>query len=79
MLASLAETIAAWKFKGFQMKKIRPPTTLNNSLSPKLEEHKSNIRIEFKGSCLKQDKAMFPPNNPVNLFVNYESDGWPQD
>ena len=33
------------------------PTTANNSLSPKLKWHNSRMRVEFKGSCLTQDKV----------------------
>ena len=36
----------------------------------------STIRLEFKGSCLKQDKITFTPNIAVNLFVVYELDRW---
>ena len=32
----------------------------------------SRIRSEFKGSCLKQDKSPFTPNNVVNLNIVYE-------
>ena len=39
----------------------------------------SRIRIEFKGSCLKQDKITFTPYNVVNLFIVYELDRWSQD
>ena len=49
--------------------KIRPPTTSNTSLSPKLKWLNSKIRVEFKGVCLKQDKVTFTPNNIVNLFI----------
>ena len=36
------------------------------------------MRLKFTGSCLKQDKASFTPNN-VNLFIVYELDRWSQD
>ena len=36
------------------------------------------MRLKFTGSCLKQDKASFTPNN-VNLFIVYELDRWLQD
>ena len=29
----------------------------------------SRIRLEFKGSCLKQGTAPFTPNNVVNSFI----------
>ena len=38
----------------------------------------SKMRLKFTGSCLKQDKASFTPNN-VNLFIVYELDRWSQD
>ena len=40
----------------------------------------SKIRLESKGSCLKQDKVTFTPNNVINsnnvinLFIVYELD-----
>ena len=39
----------------------------------------SRIRLEFKGNCLKQDKAPFTPNNVVNLFIVYELYRWSKD
>ena len=39
----------------------------------------SRIRLEFKRSYLKQNKAHFTPNNVVNLFIMYELDRWSQD
>ena len=38
----------------------------------------SRIRLRFKGSCFKQDKA-FTLKNVVILFTVYELDGWSQD
>ena len=34
------------------------------------------IRIEFKRSCLKQDKVTFNPNSLINLFFVYELNRW---
>ena len=39
----------------------------------------SRIKLEFKRSCLKQDKAPFTPNNVVNLYIVYELNIWSQD
>ena len=40
----------------------------------------SRIRLEFKGSSLKQeDKAACTPENVVNCFIFYELDSWPWD
>ena len=57
--------------------KINACYTSNHRLSPKLVwMNNSRIKLEFKGSCLKQDKATFTPNNVVNLFIVYELDTW---
>ena len=53
MPAGLTEIIIAWQPKRLPNEKVRSPTSSNNSLAPKLKWHNSNIRIEFKGSCLK--------------------------
>ena len=39
----------------------------------------SRIKLEFKGSCLKQNKEPFVPNNVVNLYIVYELNTWSQD
>ena len=79
MPTGLAKTIAAWKSKGLPNEKKKSPTKSNNSLSAKPKWHNSKIRVEFKGSCLKQDKATFTQNNVVNLFIVYELNRWSQD
>ena len=39
----------------------------------------SRIKLEFKESCLKQDKASFTPKHVVNLYIVYELNIWSQD
>ena len=40
----------------------------------------SERRLKFKESCLKQEhKALFTPNNVINLSIVYELDGWSRD
>ena len=39
----------------------------------------SRIRLEFKGSSLKQDKSPFTPNIVVKLYIVYELNIWSQD
>ena len=36
------------------------------------------MRVEFKGSCLKQDKVTYTPSDGVNLSTAYELDRWLQ-
>ena len=74
---SFSNTISGWESKGLSNEKITPPFTLNKSLSPKLLwMNKSRIKLEFKGSCLKEGKAVFTPKNVVNLYIVYELNKW---
>ena len=80
MFVGLPNTIEEWESKGLSDKKIKPPVTANHNLSPKLScINNPRIRLEFKGSCLKQIKIIFNPNNVVNLFIVYELNRWSQD
>lgn len=36
--------------------------------------HTSKIALEFKGTCLKQNKSTFTHRNVVNLFIAYRLD-----
>ena len=57
-----------------------PPFTSNKNLSPKLVwMNNSRIKLEFKGSSLKQDKWIFTPNSVANLYVAYEFNIWSKD
>ena len=38
----------------------------------------SKIRVEFKGSCLKQDKGTFT-SRILNFFITYQLDTWSED
>ena len=69
MPAGLKEKVAAWQSKGFSNEKIRPPTTLNNIVPSKVKWHKSEIKVEFKESCLKLWKVTFTPRNVAHLFI----------
>ena len=37
------------------------------------------MRVEFKVSCLKQEKVTFTPRNVVILSIVYELDTWSRD
>ena len=37
------------------------------------------IKVEFKGSFVKQDKVTFTPRNVVNVFIVYELQRWSKD
>ena len=79
MPTGFTESLVAWQPKTLSNENISCPTTSNNSLSSKLKWYNSEIRLEFKSSCLKQDKVTFTPNNVVNLFIVHELNRWSQD
>ena len=72
--SGLPEPISLWKSKVLSDEKIKPPYTTSKCLSPKLVWYNSGVKLKFKGSCLKKDKATFTPKNVVNLFVVFELD-----
>ena len=59
--------------------KITSPTPSNKILSPKLKEYNSTSRVEFKLSCLKQEKVTFTQKNVVIYLLSEKLDGWSQD
>ena len=67
--------------KGLTNKTFKSSYTSNKSLSAKMIQNNSRIRLKIKRSCLKQeDKAPFTPNNLVNEFIVYGLiDTWSRD
>ena len=51
---------------------IKPPFTSTNILNPLLNYVGTKIRVEFKGSCLKQDKILFNHGKIVNIYIVHE-------
>ena len=51
---------------------ITAPTTSDYSLNPQLSYYGTNTRVEFKGSCLKQDKITYNHGKVVNNYIVYE-------
>ena len=47
------------------------PTTSDYSLNPQLSYYGTNTRVEFKGSCLKQDKITYNHGKVVNIYIVY--------
>ena len=52
--------------------KINSVTTSNYSITPKLSHCGSKTRVEFSGSCLKQDKATYSHGTIVNIYIVHE-------
>ena len=56
MVTNTNNYISSWKSNGLSAENIMPPSTSHNILNPSLDYVGSKIRVEFKGSCLKQNK-----------------------
>ena len=44
----------------------------NHILTPNLDYYGTKTRLEFNGSCLKQDEVTFDHEKIVNIYINYE-------
>ena len=52
--------------------KINSIKTSNHSVTPSLDYYGTKTRVEFNGSCLKQDKVTFNHGEVVNIYIVYE-------
>ena len=52
--------------------KINSVKTPNHSITPNLDYYGTKTRVEFNGSCLKQDKVTFNHGKVVNIYIVYE-------
>ena len=64
--------IPSWPSKGLSDEIIKPPTTSDNSLNSKVSYYGSKARLEFRGSCLKQNKSTLNHGKIVNTYIVYE-------
>ena len=66
--------ISSWQSKGISDETIKSPATSDNSLNPKVSNYGTKTRLEFRESCLKQDKSPFNHGKIVNIYIVYELD-----
>ena len=64
--------ISSWKSKGLSDETINPPATSDNSLTPLINYLGNKIRLEFRGSCLKQHKLQYTHGTIVSIYIVYE-------
>ena len=64
--------ILSWKSKGLSAESIKPPTTSDNSLTPKLNYYGTKTRVTFNASCLQQSKISYTHSTMVNIYIVYE-------
>ena len=51
--------------------RLNSNTTSNYKITSKLRHHGPQIRVEFNGSCLKQDKAIYNHGKIVSIYIVY--------
>ena len=61
-----------WKSKGSRDEKTNSVKTSDHSITPNLSYYGTKTRVEFNGSCLKQDKVTFNHGKVVNIYIVYE-------
>ena len=61
-----------WRSKGLSDERINSITASNYSVTPFLDYYGTKTRVEFSGSCLKQDKVTFNHGKIVNIYIVYE-------
>ena len=66
--------VSSWQSKGLPDETIKLPTTSDNILNRKVNYYGTKARLEFGGSCLKQDKTTFNHGKIVNIYIVYKLD-----
>ena len=64
--------ILSSKSKRLSAESIKPPTTSDSSLIPKLNYYGNKIRVKFTGSVLKQPSSSYTHSTIVNIYIVYE-------
>ena len=61
-----------WQSKGLSGKKPNYIRTPNYNITPNLDYYGTKIRVEFNGSCLKQDSVKFNHKKVINIYIVYK-------
>ena len=72
LVVGVTDYVLSWQSKGLSNENIKPPTTSNNSLNPRLSYYGTKIRVQFTKSCLKQPNNTFTHKKIVNVYIVYE-------
>ena len=71
-VVGVIDCVLSWQSKGISNESIKPPTTSNNSLNPRLSYSGTKIKVQFTGNCLKQSNFTFTHKKVVNIYIVYE-------
>ena len=58
-----------WKSKGLSDERFNSNTASNYKITPELSYYGTKIKVEFKGSCLKQDNVTYNHGKIVNIYI----------
>ena len=61
-----------WQSKELSNENINSIIMSNHNITPNLNYYGTKTRVEFNGSCLKQDKVTFNHRKVVNIYIVYE-------
>ena len=61
-----------WKSKGLSDEELVSITASNYKITPELSFYDTKTRLEFNGSCLKQDKVTYNHGKIINIYIVYE-------
>ena len=61
-----------WKSKSLSDERLDSITASNYKVTPELSFYGTKTRVEFNGSCLKQDKVTLNYGKIVNIYIVYE-------
>ena len=64
------------KSKGLSDENIKPPTTTDNSLAPRLSYIGNKTRVKFDWGCLKADKITYNYGKTINIYFVYNINLW---
>ena len=61
-----------WKPKGLSDERLDSITASNYKITPELSFYSTKTKVEFNGSCLKQEKVTYNHEKIVNIYIVYE-------
>ena len=61
-----------WKSTGLSAEALNSNTASSYKITPELSYYGTKTRVEFNGSCLKQDKVTYSHGKIVNIYIVYE-------
>ena len=71
-VGGVIDHVLSWQSKGISNESIKPPKTINNSLTPELNYYGTKTRVKFTRSYLKQSDHIYTHKKVVNICIVYE-------